>query len=653
MGRMHRAYSLLTVKDFNPDARTFTGIATSPTPDRMDDIIEPAGVRFKNPLPLLLYHDSRRPVGEARLAKPDADGAVAFKSIISSIDRPGTVKDRLDEAMDSLRADPPLIKGVSIGFRPLADPEYMPETGGFRFTSIEVLELSMVVIPANQDATIENVKSFDSTQASSGRHQPHVAGIPLIAGRKDAPAMRQTTTQKMTAYKATKDAKLARLNELAGSDDDTTLSAAEQEEFDGLTAEIKSINADLARLEELDQLNKAAAVPADGRDPAAASAARAGVQLREKAPEPGIRFARYAMCLAAAKGNQSQALAIAQARFPGERDMHEVLKSAVAAGTTTDPTWAGPLVQYQNFMGDFIDFLRPMTILGKFGTGNIPSLRRVPFNIRLFGQTSGGSGYWVGQGQAKPVTKFDFDNVTLRWAKVANIAVITEELARFSSPSAEALVRQALADALVQRLDTDFIDPALAEVPDVSPASITYGLTGIDSSGNDAAAVRADVRAIFAPFIAANLTPVNGVWIMSSTTALALSLMRNALGQREFPDITMMGGTFEGLPVIVSQYAANLASPAGNIVILANASDIYLADDGQVVIDVSREASLQMDSAPTQASSEPGSPNAPVATDVVSLWQTNSIGLRAERFINWKKRRAQAVAYLYDVNWGD
>jgi hypothetical protein len=30
----------------------------------------------------------------------------------------------------------------------------------------------------------------------------------------------------------------------------------------------------------------------------------------------------------------------------------------------------------------------------------------------------------------------------------------------------------------------------------------------------------------------------------------------------------------------------------------------------------------------------------------VSLWQTNTVGLRAERFVNWKRANANAVKYL-------
>jgi len=234
--------------------------------------------------------------------------------------------------------------------------------------------------------------------------------------------------------------------------------------------------------------------------------------------------------------------------------------------------------------------------------------------------------------------------VTLGFAKVANIAVYSQELARFSNPSAESLIRDGLAAALIARMDIDFVDPAKAIDVGVSPASITNGIAAIVSSGTDAAAVRYDIGQLFAAFITANITPSSGVFIMSEMTALALSLMVNALGQPEFPAITMKGGTLMGLPVITSQYVVS-GSPADYMVILVNAQDIFLSDDGQVSVEASGEASLAMDDDPQ------GSPATSGGT-LVSLWQTNQIGLRAERFINWVRRRDAAVAWIDHVAWG-
>src|SRR5690606_21819607 len=179
---------------------------------------------------------------------------------------------------------------------------------------------------------------------------------------------------------------------------------------------------------------------------------------------------------------------------------------------------------------DFVEFLRPQTILGRFGANGVPSLRRVPFRVALIGQTGGGTGYWVGEGKAKPLTSFAFNRTTLEPLKVANIAVATMEVLRDSSPSAEMIIRDSLAGALRERLDTDFINPAKTAVTGVSPASITQGISPISATGTGTADdVRTDIRAVFGAFIAADNAPTSGVWIMPATVALALSLMQNPL----------------------------------------------------------------------------------------------------------------------------
>ena len=360
---------------------------------------------------------------------------------------------------------------------------------------------------------------------------------------------------------------------------------------------------------------------------------------QRKLDQRGLGFTRIAITSALAGGDLMTAAAIAENRYPGQ--LTGFYKAAIGAGTTTHPTWASPLVPaYEQYASEFCEFLRAQTILGAFGTGKTPALRVVPFNISVPRQTTGGKGYWVAEGAAKPLTKFDFDDVTLGWAKVANIAIITEELLRFSNPSAELIVRDQLSAALAQVLDEDFVRPDKAAVPDVSPASITYDVMPVASSGASIEAIRKDVKALFANFVAARMSPKKGVWIMGSMTAIGLSLMSNALGQLEFPDMNLNGGFFYKLPCIVSDHV-----PEG-MVMLVSAEDVFLADEGQATLDVSREASLSMDDASTMNSFTP------TGSNLVSLWQTNSVGIRAERYINWAKRRPQAVQYLTGVEWG-
>lgn len=457
----------------------------------------------------------------------------------------------------------------------------------------------------------------------------------------------KTYAEQIADLEATRDAKAKRMKDVVqkSMDDGRSMDTAESEEFDTIENEIKALDADIKRLGTLAKIDAASAKVVEKSAPNdEAHRVVTAVQVKNtQKQEPGVAFAQAAKCLALGSIEHRNATDIAKALYAGRDDVIAatealVTKAAVAPATTTGTTWAAPLVQVGGVYGDFIEFLRPQSILGRFGVGGVPSLRRVPFRTPLVGQTSGGEGYWTGEGQAKPLTQFDLASTIIEPLKIANIAVATMELIRDSSPSADVMIRDQLAAAITSRLDTDFINPAKAAVAGVSPASILNGVTAIPSTGSDAEAVRNDIRLLFNAFIAANNAPTSGVFIMPATTALALSLMQNPLGQSEFPGLTMNGGNFMGLPAIVSQYV-----PAGTVA-LVNANDIYLADEGGIELAMSTEASLQMDNAPDNPTT--------ATTVLVSLWQRNLVGFRAERTINWARRRPSAVAYLSGVAWG-
>lgn len=661
--KTNRAYSTLEVKALDDEKRVITGIASTPSPDRMQDVVEPKGAQFKLPIPFLWQHNHDEPIGHVTEAKVTQKG-IEVSVQLTQVEEPGKLKDRLDEAWQSIKSG--LVRGLSIGFS-AKEFEQIPGSWGLRFLSWEWFELSAVTIPANAEATITSVKSIDREQrAALGiKSVPVVRVTPAGASAIKAKTIKvpkpqegndmKTTAEQIAEFEATRVTKAAEMEAIMAkaAEAGETLDAEQSEQFDTLEAEIAAIDKHIGRLKQMQKAQAATARPVTD-EPNAQSAKALDFQkfqVRSKNTqklEPGIAFARAAKCLALGHLEHRDAIGIAKSLYDGQDSIiaatqRLVTKAAVAAATTSDATWAGPLVGDEtSVFADFVEYLRPQTILGRFGTNGIPSLRRVPFRVPLIGQTSGGDGYWVGEGQAKPLTKFDFERKTLEPLKVANIAVATMEVIRDSSPSADVIIRDQLAAALRERLDIDFIDPAKAAVAGVSPASILNGVAGIPSSGNTADDVRADIRALFNAFIAANNAPTSGVWLMPATTALALSLMQNPLGQAEFPGISMTGGTLFGLPVIVSEYIPTAS--AGAVVALVNASDIYLGDEGGVDLSMSTEASLQMDNAPDNPTT--------ASTVLVSLWQRNLVGFRAERAINWARRRASAVAYLTGVNWG-
>jgi HK97 family phage prohead protease len=660
--KLNRAYSLIEIKAIDEDKRIIEGIATTPTADRIGDIVESEGAEFDLPIPFLWQHMTSQPIGHVTHAKVTKKG-IEVKVELASIDEPGKLKERLDEAWQSIKTG--LVKGLSIGFKSI-EKSQIGDTWNYRFTKWLWLELSAVTIPANGEATITAIKAIDAKQLTA-LGQKAASSVTLISPPSDMGKSKRkvmpkegdemkTIAEQITALEATRVAKAAAMEAvmLKSIEEGRSTDEAEKEEFDTLQKEVEAIDGDLKRLRDLEKMQLSKAKPVDTvRDTSSGTEARTTevhdrivVRDVQQKVAPGIRFARVVRCLGIAQGNRFAAAQVADQLYKHDQAVVQVLKANVTAGSTAAGNWAEGLVGAEtSVFADFVEFLRPQTIVGKFGTGGIPSLRTVPFRTALVGQTGGGSGYWVGEGKAKPLTSFDFSRTTLEPLKVANICVLTEELIRNSSPSAEMIIRDSLAAALRERMDLDFINPDKALSAGVSPASILNGVTAIASTGNDADAIREDLRLLFGAFIAANNAPTNGVWIMSSRTALTLSLMMNPLGQAEFPGITMNGGTFAGLPVITSEYVS--PDTSGDFVALVNASDIYVADDGELGVDMSREASLEMSDAPAHDSVTP------TGASLVSLWQTNSVGFRAERTINWKRRRTEGVAWLNLVHWGE
>jgi len=164
----NRAYSVLTIKAVDEEKRTLRGIATTPEVDRVGDIVEPMGLKFENPMPFLWQHRHDKPIGTVKFDKPTEAG-ITFEASLPVIEEAGTLRDRIDEAWQSIKAG--LVRAVSIGFRPI---EYsFMDNGGVRFTEAECYELSAVTIPANSGALITAVKSIDAQlRADAGIPDP-------------------------------------------------------------------------------------------------------------------------------------------------------------------------------------------------------------------------------------------------------------------------------------------------------------------------------------------------------------------------------------------------------------------------------------------------------------------------------------------------
>lgn len=162
---MNRAYSLLDLKAVDEERRILRGVATTPSVDKMDDIVEPDGAQFKLPIPFLWQHNHAQPVGHVTSATVKSSG-IEVEIQLQKTDEPGQVKDRLDSAWQDIRLG--LVRGLSIGFKPI-ETARIEGTYGVRFLKWLWMELSGVTIAANGDCSIQTIKSYDAeARAAAG-----------------------------------------------------------------------------------------------------------------------------------------------------------------------------------------------------------------------------------------------------------------------------------------------------------------------------------------------------------------------------------------------------------------------------------------------------------------------------------------------------
>jgi HK97 family phage major capsid protein len=255
--------------------------------------------------------------------------------------------------------------------------------------------------------------------------------------------MKKSIAEQISAFSATREAKSADMDVImdTAAEKGETLDADGKEKYDTLLGEVKEIDDHIVRLKAAEERSKAAAVPVVGASSSQASVVRGGnhVVTMQRALPKGFGFVRLLGARFMAKEENIPAYQIAESKGWGDEIVsvlkmpNHILKSAIAAGSTTDSTWAGPLVTYNNLQEEFIELLRPNALISK-----IPGLRRVPFNIKVPRETTTMTAYWVGQGSPKPVSKGALDTVTLDFAKIAGITYQTQELLRFSRPNSKA-----------------------------------------------------------------------------------------------------------------------------------------------------------------------------------------------------------------------
>jgi hypothetical protein len=323
-------------------------------------------------------------------------------------------------------------------------------------------------------------------------------------------------------------------------------------------------------------------------------------------------FARIVKEMGLNGGREHQALRTCLAAEDPRSASRDLLQKAFdnfgtkAATVGTSSNWGAPLSYATELSAAFISLVEAASLLGK-----IPGLPRVPPGLPIPVGTASGIAGWVGEAQPKPFNNLALSSLTVPPAKAVAMTALAKELLR-SGPDADRLVKHDLVTKLALYIDQQFVDPAVAAVVGVNPASITHGTTGLVATG----VPTTDIPVLVAEFLAARPSAAQPVLLVSPATAIALSLGKVDPGS--------------SMPVVVS--------PAlGALSIVADVAALARAGTDDIGVTVSEEALVQVSDAPDAP--------ATAGTVYTSFFQDNVVGIRAEWFVSWARADVTAVKY--------
>lgn len=619
-------------------------VLSDDTKDRYGDVIQAEGWDLRsfkrNPI-ALFNHNSDFPIGSWENVRVEGNRLIGRLKLAAS----GT-SERIDELIRLVEQG--ILRAVSVGFKPL-ETEKLGTGPGLRFLKQELLETSLVSVPANPSA-VQLARSLhvsdDTLRMVFGRSADEGQAMQrrgLNGEHAATPSLRKPQTMSTPLAKRIEDAQneLVRskdelTNHLAIDDADPIITEELSDRIERQTSALSALQRAEAALAARSQPTGTALVPA--ATPGAPAIRRPlGVQAKET--KPGDLIVRAAVCHALAHVTGKSVEHHLEDRYRDHEATHIVAKAAVAGATTTQSGWAAELVE--TAMADFLSSLRPVSIyprLAELGTRLTFGPNAGAIKIPSRATSPSISGSFVAEGAPIPVRKLGLTSLTLSPKKMGVISVFTREIARYSNPAIEGLIREEILADTAVTLDSLLLDATASSSS--RPAGLTNGVTAVtETAGGGYEAILADIANLAAPFDTAN-------------AGRNLALLMNPAQARK---VRMTAGPnssgFDWANQFLDEFTVIVSTtvPAGKVYMI-DAADFVTAAGDTPEFDVSDQTVLHMeDTSPAQIAAT-GTPNT-VSAPAQSMFQTASIALRMLLDVSWGMRRTGMVQYVEDVTW--
>jgi len=625
-----------------------TFVLSTETIDRDGDVIKVDGWKLgnfkKNPI-ALWQHDHRNPVGNWENIRVETDRLVADLKLANT---------NLANMTRQLIQDG-VLKAVSVGFMPVKErmKPIEDENGDFKgwlIQAAELLEASLVSVPANQDALLisksyaltddEQSFVFDRLPDSKSDCQAVLTRVEKILSKSAVPIIKHEEEKQMTLSERIKN-KQADLVKLR---DEMSLSAEKyaedpseenRETVEGIAAKIEETEKQLGTLETAEknimEVVKTEPEESQQKSPAFVTSV--------KDYEPGELIFRQATARMVAFVKNTSVDQVMKDVYRNDRGLDLITKASVDPARTDVPAWAGDLLQEQ--VAGFLGLLQNNSVFGAMRPRGVSLMFDQYGNVKIPSRSAAAAdqlaGDFVGEGLPIPVGKLAITskNVTQRNVKV--ITTMTREIFDGTMGQIETIIRDAVIEDTTKVMDVKLFDDIAGTA--IRPPGLLNGVTPTASSGNTVDNINTDLKALLTPLLT-NDAAKDIVIVLNPLRRLGLTMVTNAVGESVFK-VEVNSGVLATYPLL------NSSNIAADVVHAVNARDFVSAYGGPR-FETSTTATLHMeDTDPAEIVS--GVPA--TASPVRSLFQTDTIGLRTIIPMTWDMRRVDQVASLSGVGW--
>lgn len=585
----------------HPDEwRRISLVASTNSLDRYGDRIEPTGIDLKafrrNPV-VLFNHDRSTPIARA------ADIRMEGSKLMAVVDFPPAGRHADSDRVYSLIKDE-MLNTASVAVRPLKSRPLDPDRpyAGRMYEQSELVELSIATVPVNPEAQI-TAREYDT------EGNPNMNPVIQLQTTRDHVLQQHQALSAMAAERAL-------------SDDEMTSLRSYTDEIAGIDRRIDQARA-------IETQKAALAKPVEGTSDITRAGQSWGgstvsVIPRARQLEKGEAFGLFVRALALHKG-----IPILAASWV-ERETGQM---TVARALATSPAAAGGTLVPTEFSSEFIELLRPMSVVRRAGPRTL-EFRGVG-TISIPRGSGGAAASYIGENTKINYTEMTTDAVLLTPKKIAAITALSNELIRRSNPAADAIVRDDLLAAVATTSDAQFLRGVGSATAPAGLATLAAAGNIFPASGLTVDAITTDITKAVLALQNGNVRMIKPTWFTSPTVVANLKRQRDGTGQYIWRD-ELNQGTLEGYPVFTTTaIPANLGTGTNESqVILADMADIILAEEMSVAVDVSQDAAYVDGSAA-----------------LISAFSFDQTVIRVVATHDFNTRHPQSIAVINAVIW--